>query len=81
MPLDFSRERHPAATLTQTEIEMQEQFDGYGAFTRYLVEKGWVAPKDASAVECAAAAFENTQRRRGSDAARAAMDKAARRVW
>jgi len=60
---------------------MPEQFDDYAAFTKYLVANGWVTAKNANAVESAVAAFENTQRRRGSDAAREAMDKAARRAW
>ena len=58
-----------------------DHFDDYRTFTAYLVRLGWVSETNMSAVESAIAAFENVQRRRGSEAARIAMDKAARKAW
>lgn len=60
---------------------MPGPFNEYQTFTQYLVAQGWVKDSDAEAVKSAVAAFENTQRHRGSDAAREAMEKAARKAW
>jgi hypothetical protein len=60
---------------------MQDQFNDYHSFLAYVVSSGWVSVENATSVESALAAFESTQRRRGAEAARQAMDKAARKVW
>lgn len=62
-------------------ITDSEPFDHYSALTAYLVANGWVNEANKRDIETALAAFENTQRRRGSEAARVAMDKAARKAW
>ena len=54
-----------------------DQFANHQKFALYLAEQGWLAQSAFNSVECACAAFELTQRRRGSDAAREAMNKAA----
>lgn len=60
---------------------MSDRFDDYQTFADYLLASGWVPQEHISSVTSALAAFENEQRRRGSEAARIAMDKAARKAW
>jgi hypothetical protein len=58
-----------------------DNFKDYQTFAAYLRDKKWIAEDAFSSIEASLAAFENSQRQRGAEAARQAMDKAARKAW
>lgn len=58
-----------------------DKFDDYKTFAAHLIESGWIKEGSERFVQESLAAFENTQRRRGSEAARKAMNKAVERAW
>jgi hypothetical protein len=58
-----------------------EHFLDYDKLLKFLVKQGVVALDQSSTLESYLAAFENTQRRRGSYKAKEAMLKAAQKAW
>lgn len=58
-----------------------DDFDNSRTFAAYLIDRGWIKEGHERDIESASAAFESIQRRRGSEAARKAMNKAAEKAW
>lgn len=58
-----------------------EQFASYKSMIEYMEKNGWLSNGSRDEVKSALAAFEDAQRKRGSEAARKAMDKAAQKAW